>query len=34
MSKFRLKSQYKASGDQPLAIKQLIRGLNNNKKDL
>ncbi len=33
MSKFRLKSQYKASGDQPLAIKQLIRGLNNNKKD-
>ena len=33
MSKFRLKSQFKASGDQPLAIKKLIKGLSDNKKD-
>ena len=29
---FQLQSNYKPSGDQPDAIKQLIQGLNDNKK--
>ncbi len=33
MSKFKLKSQFKVAGDQPLAIKKLVKGLSSNKKD-
>ena len=30
---FQLKSNFKPSGDQPQAIDELIKGLNNNEKD-
>ena len=33
MNKFKLKSQFKVAGDQPLAIKKLVKGLSSNKKD-
>ena len=33
MSNFELVSQYKPSGDQPNAIKQLVEGIRDNKKD-
>ena len=32
MEKFQLVSKFKPTGDQPEAIKQLVEGLNNNKK--
>ena len=31
--KFKLKSNYKPAGDQPKAIEDLIKGINNNEKD-
>jgi excinuclease ABC subunit B len=33
MDKFKLVSKYKPTGDQPKAIKELVDGLNSNKKD-
>ena len=32
MNKFKLESEYKPSGDQPSAITQLVKSLNNGKK--
>ena len=33
MDQFKLVSQYQPSGDQPTAIKQLVEGLNEGKRD-